>query len=93
MADMQRVDGRDAGPIVLYALSTCVWCRKTREMLDALGVAYSYVYVDKLAQREQDEVMEEVARRNPRRSFPTLVLADGETICGFDEKAVRKALG
>ena len=31
MLDFTRVDGRDAGEITLFALSTCVRCRRTRK--------------------------------------------------------------
>ena len=33
---------------MLYALSTCVWCRRTKQLLDQLGVEYDYVDVDLL---------------------------------------------
>lgn len=88
-----HVEGRDAGEIVLYALSTCVWCRKARALLDSLGVAYSYVYVDQLPLAEQDEVSRTMQAFNPRRSFPTIVVNGSLCIAGFDEKATREALG
>jgi len=27
---VEHVPGRNAGQVMLYALSTCVWCKKTR---------------------------------------------------------------
>jgi len=30
---MVHVEGKNAGQIILYALSTCGWCKKTRELL------------------------------------------------------------
>jgi len=36
---------------MLYALSTCVWCKKTKELLASLGVDHSYVFVDLLPRR------------------------------------------
>jgi len=32
-----RVAGKNKGQILLYALSTCVWCKKTKQLLDQLG--------------------------------------------------------
>lgn len=88
-----RVEGRDAGDVLLYALSTCVWCRKTRQYLDSLGIAYSYFYVDLLDSSDRDEVVSALAAVNPRRSFPTIVVGGSRVITGFDEKALREALG
>ncbi|HII75790.1 MAG TPA: glutaredoxin family protein, partial [Methanolinea sp.] len=40
---MEHVKGSKRGELILYALSTCGWCAKTRKLLDDLGVEYSYV--------------------------------------------------
>ena len=77
---------------MLYALSTCIWCRKTRELLDSLGVGYSFVYLDQLVGAQQDEAMDEMARANPARSFPTVVINGEIVIRGFDESRMREAL-
>jgi glutaredoxin len=78
--------------VALYALSTCVWCKKTKRLLDELGVEYDYVFVDQLKGREEEEAMSEVARLNPSQSFPTLAV-DGQTvIVGFKETKIRQAL-
>ena len=31
--------------IFLFALSTCVWCKKTKKLLDQFGVKYDYADV------------------------------------------------
>lgn len=87
-----RVEGTDRGEVMLYALSTCIWCRKTRELLDSLGVGYSFVYLDQLVGAQQDEAMDEMARANPARSFPTVVINGEIVIRGFDESRMREAL-
>ncbi|MDR9459151.1 MAG: glutaredoxin family protein [Dehalococcoidia bacterium] len=89
---IEHVSGRNAGPLVLYALSTCVWCRKTKQLLDDLGVAYDYVYVDLLDSNEKDHVIKNVERWNPSRTFPTLVVDNDRCIVGFKEDEIRDAL-
>jgi|GEM_PF-3996188 len=42
----EQVGGEDRGDVLLYALSTCGWCRKTKALLKELGVQYRYVDVD-----------------------------------------------
>ncbi|NYB27043.1 MAG: glutaredoxin family protein [Methanobacteriaceae archaeon] len=89
---MEHVDGEDKGKIVLFALSTCQWCRKTRLLLEELEVDFSYIYVDLLEGEERSEIIEEVKKYNPQLSFPTLVLDDGEVIVGFNEEGIKEAL-
>ena len=89
---MNYVAGKDKGQIVVYALSTCVWCRKTKELLDRMGVKYSSVDVDLLQGDEKSKATEEVKTLNPRCSFPTLVI-NGQCIVGYDEQRIRETLG
>jgi glutaredoxin-like protein NrdH len=91
--DKEHVEGVDRGEVMLYALSTCGWCRKTRELLNELGVAYDFAYIDRIRGREQDEAIEEIKKFNPARSFPTLVIDGRKCIVGFKEEEIREALG
>lgn len=86
-----HINGTDKGPVMLYALSTCGWCAKTKDLLAELGVAFDYIYVDLVAPDAQKEVIEAVERVNPSLSFPTVVIGE-TTIVGFKEKEIREAL-
>lgn len=88
---LQHVDGENKGKVVLYALSTCGWCRKTRLLLEDLNVEYNYIYVDLLEGNERDEVVEQVKKWNSQLSFPTLVIDDEKTIVGYNEKGIKEA--
>jgi glutaredoxin-like protein NrdH len=90
---LMHVKGKNKGKVVLYALSTCVWCNKTKKLLTELGVDFSYVYVDLLKGDEKEKVLEEMSRYNSFRSFPTLVIDDQMSIVGYQEKKIREVLG
>jgi glutaredoxin-like protein NrdH len=79
--------------VMLYALSTCGWCKKTRAFLDDNGVQYDYVYVDLLTGDEKEQVLDEVRKWNPRATFPTVVVDDTESVAGFKEDRLREVLG
>ena len=85
----QHVEGQAQEKIVLYTLSTCMWCRMTKALLKEIGVAYSYVDVDTLERREQEQVKAEIRRWNPSGSYPTIVIDDREVISGYDEAELR----
>jgi glutaredoxin-like protein NrdH len=90
---VNHVAGRKKGQVMLYALSTCGWCKKTRELLEQLGVDYDYTYVDLLRGEEQSIVIKEIQKYNPACSFPTLVIDSKKCIVGFKEDEIREALG
>lgn len=91
--DMKHVAGKDRGKIVLYALSTCVWCKKTKKLLNNLGIAYNYIDVDLLSEKEKEKAKQEITRWNPRCSFPTIVVNDDACVVGYDEEKIREVLG
>ncbi len=91
--NMKHIPGKNRGHIMLYALSTCGWCKKTKRLLNELGVEYYYLDVDLLGKKEKDEAMKTVKRHNPQRSFPTTIIDDKKCIVGFDEDEIKAEVG
>jgi len=89
---MEHVDGDNKGKVVLYALSTCGWCKKTKELLKELEVEFNYIYVDLLEGDERTDIIEQVKKFNKQLSFPTLVIDDEKTIVGFNKEGIQEAL-
>ena len=93
MIEYTHVDGTEKGEIKLFALSTCVWCKRTKKLLSNLGVAYDYVFVDELDGDKKEEVTNAVKEHNPRCSYPTLVINNEICIVGFKEELIREQFG
>jgi len=91
--EIKKVDGKKRGEVMLYALSTCGWCKKTKALLGELGVEYSYIDIDLLKGGAREEVIRELERWNHNRSFPTLVINNQKAIIGFQEEQIRRELG
>jgi glutaredoxin-like protein NrdH len=92
MPEMTHVEGKNVGKVVLYALSTCIWCKKARHLLDELKIDYYYTYVDLLENDDNTRVKDEMKQWNPRCSFPTLVINNEKCIIGFDEEKIMQEL-
>jgi len=91
--NVTHVAGKKKGKVMLYALSTCGWCQKTKALLKELGVEYDYIDVDLLRGNEQTAVIGEVMKFNPDCNFPTMVINDSKCIVGFKEDDIRKEFG
>ena len=89
---IEHISGKNVGNIMLYALSTCGWCKKTKELLNDMGVKYDYIFVDLLQDKEREDVIRELDKWNPSRSFPTLVINNDKCIIGYKEDEIRKAV-
>jgi glutaredoxin-like protein NrdH len=86
----EHVAGKNRGTVMLYALSTCGWCARTKDLLRELGVEFDFTYVDLLEGKVQDDAMEQVEKWNPSGSFPTLVINNRKSIVGFKEQEIRE---
>ncbi len=77
--------------VKVYALSTCIHCRNTKEFLDRCGIDYECVEVDKLEGDERKEMLDEVKRHNPHCTFPTILIGE-RVIVGFRREEIEEAL-
>jgi len=89
---LEHVPGRKSGKIVVYALSTCPWCRKAKNLLNELGVEYDFVDVDLVDDEEKEHLISVLRKWNPASSFPTIVFDDQKCIVGFKENEIREAV-
>jgi len=78
--------------VFLYALSTCPWCRKTKDLLAELSVKYDFIDVDLLIGEDQDKVVSEIESVNPQGGFPTLVIDKTTVIVGFRPEETKEAV-
>jgi glutaredoxin-like protein NrdH len=77
--------------VKLFALSTCIHCRDTKEYLDKCGVDYDCVHVDKLDGEERRQLIEEIKKNNPGCAFPMLFIGS-KVIIGFRKEEIKEAL-
>lgn len=92
MIKLTHVDGKDVGKVVLYALSTCAWCKRVKKLLAELNIGYDYIDADFFNGKESDEIVAEVKRWNPKETYPTLVINDKEAIIGIDKEKIKGLL-
>ncbi|MFO7741192.1 MAG: glutaredoxin family protein [Anaerolineae bacterium] len=95
---MTRARGSVAGShneksVTFYGLSTCVWCKRTRQLLEDNDVAFDFTYVDLLKGSERREAIEQVREWNRAGSFPTLVVDEKQCVVGYKPDEIKEALG
>lgn len=88
---MEHIKGKNKGKLMLYALSTCVWCGKTKKLLNDLGVEYTYEDVDLLTPDEYDKISSVFKKWNAS-GFPLLVIDDRMCVRGYSEREIKEAL-
>ncbi|MCL5878071.1 MAG: glutaredoxin family protein [Candidatus Bathyarchaeota archaeon] len=79
--------------VTIYALSTCVWCKLTKQFLNDSGVAYEFVDVDLLDETDKSKVHETILSKGGALSYPTTIVDDKKVITGFRKDQLKEALG
>ena len=89
-----KIDGKNKkNKIFLYTLSTCGWCKKTKELLKEKEVAYEYLDLDKCSKEDQKAAVEELKAKNLPIAFPIIIINDDKVIQGFKKDEIIEALG
>jgi glutaredoxin-like protein NrdH len=92
--DFSKVSGKkNAHKVTLYALSTCVWCKMTKQFLNDSGVEYQFVDVDLLDDKDKDQVHNAITSKGGSLSYPTTIVDDKTVITGFRKDLLKEALG
>jgi glutaredoxin len=78
--------------IKCYTISTCVWCKRTKQWLKTNNYEYEYIDVDLLSAEEREEINKEIKKFNERLSFPTVVIDDEVVVVGHNSEMLKEAL-
>ncbi|NMC03821.1 MAG: glutaredoxin family protein [Candidatus Lokiarchaeota archaeon] len=81
--------------VVVFALSTCGFCKSCLKFLHDKGVKFKYVYYDLLDTDVKAAVKDELTKKyNERIMFPFVVIDDGKhVVVGFKEDQLVEFLG
>jgi len=79
--------------VFLYTLSTCGWCKKTKQFLKENNVEYEYLDIDTASSEERTQAIEEMKARKVRLGFPIIIIGDQTLIIGYKPDKIREALG
>jgi len=62
--------------ITIYALSTCLWCKKTKKFFEEKKVPFTAIDYDKLNDDEQEKLMAEIKKDGCNGTFPFTRIGD-----------------
>ncbi|MEJ2272862.1 MAG: glutaredoxin family protein [Candidatus Bathyarchaeota archaeon] len=78
--------------VLIYALSTCGWCNKTKKLLKDNKIAFEFIDVDLCNDEDFETIKNDISKRGARMSFPTIIIDDKHLITGFREEEIKKHL-
>lgn len=79
--------------VFVYALSTCAWCKMTKQYLKDNNVDFEFVDVDKCSEEDLSKVKEDILSKGGHLSYPIIVINDKTLINGFRKDLIKEHLG
>jgi len=88
-----KVDGKDnRHKVLIYALSTCAWCKMAKNFLKDNNIDYEYVDIDQCSKEDREKIKKDIQSRGGDLSYPTLIVDDKTLITGFVKNKIKDAL-
>ncbi|MFW9823415.1 MAG: glutaredoxin family protein [Candidatus Thorarchaeota archaeon] len=67
--------------ILIFTLSTCMWCKKCKRFLNDRNLKYRYIDVDQIEREDKSQLLDYLrSKYNPRISYPFLICEKGHVI-------------
>ena len=92
--NVSKVAGKNSKhKVFVYALSTCVWCKLTKQYLNENSIEYEFVDVDLLNDQERMKVHQIIVSKGGMISYPTTIVDDKVVVTGFRKDQLKEVLG
>lgn len=78
--------------VLMYAISTCAWCKLTKNFLKDNNIEYEYVDVDLSDGEDREKIRREILKRRGRLSYLAIIIDDKILINGFREDKIKETL-
>lgn len=78
--------------VLVYALSTCAWCKMAKKFLKDNNIEYEYVDVDLCSEEDREKVRREILSKGGELAYPTIIVDDEILITGFRKDKLKEIL-
>lgn len=68
--------------VKIYALSTCLWCKRTKKFFEERDIPFEAIDYDKASEADQERIMAEMRAHGGGGSFP-YVCIDSDIVQGY----------
>jgi glutaredoxin len=93
MMDTTKVEGEKKDhKVLMYAISTCAWCKMTKKYLKDNKVEYEYVDVDLCNDKDREAIRRDIVKRGGEPNYPIIIVDDKVMINGFRKDRINEAL-
>ena len=75
----------------MYTLSTCPWCRKTKQFFNDKKIPFEFIDYDLATEEERERIVKEITESGVQLAFP-YVKINGSTVVGYNPERYAEIL-
>jgi len=60
--------------VLVYAISTCGWCRRAKNTLKEMDVDYEFIDVDLCSTEDREKIRQDILKRGGHLAYPTIIV-------------------
>ena len=91
--DTVKVSGTNSKHhVLMYAISTCGWCKKAKKFLKENNVQFEYIDIDLCNEKDKQKIREDIQTRGGLLVYPTLIIDNKTLFNGAPQDKLRKVL-
>ena len=77
--------------VIMYTLSTCPWCRKTKRFFQERKIPFEYVDYDLAGEAEQEKIAREMMKYTGHIAFPFVRIGD-DVVIGYNPEKFEEVI-
>ncbi len=79
--------------IFMYTLSTCPWCRKTKQFFKDRNIPFEYVDYDLVSEAEQEKIQKAIVQSGTQTLAFPWVKIENDIVVGWNPERYTELLG
>jgi len=84
---------KDKREIIVFTLSTCMWCKKCKRFLNDRNIKYRYIDMDQIPYPQKSEILDYLRENyNERISYPYMVCDKDDVVVGYNPEKYEELL-
>jgi glutaredoxin len=79
--------------VLMYAISTCIWCKRAKKFLRDQDIEYLYVDIDLCNAEDRAKIREDILARGGQLIYPVIIIDDEILLNNVQINKIKEALG
>ena len=78
--------------VLMYAISTCGWCKRAKKFLNDNDVQYEYIDIDLIKNEDKEKIKQDITNRGGPLAYPTLIIDSKILLTGANQDKLKEIL-